>query len=294
MRATYRDDEDVARLHIESLLERHRAQVDALPEHLRRIHGRRVARSLAGAVALAGALVVAAVSAIGVVVNDVMNLLAAHSSGGMVALLAAWAAVAIAYALGPRLARAKLHDALACDVRRSGDVHGDRARLEAAAPEARVRALLDDEEHRSIVLPLAGFVVLAPLSLHLVFHAVRYGATAAMNHPLIAFDRWIAEFDRWIVLSMVLVGHVHAIVAYLSFRYARALHEGTTKTLVAAPPPGGVRALGIAVFASLFPGGLLGLMLPLIVAATGALVLLPAFHLARARLLDERRQLAAD
>ncbi|WP_437759030.1 hypothetical protein [Sorangium sp. So ce1389] len=285
MRATYRDDEDVARLHIESLLERHRAQVDALPEHLRRIHGRRVARSLAGAVALGGALTAAVLSAASVIADDVQVPIVARGVG-TVALVGAWAAVAIAYAVGRLLARAQLRDALAREVRRSGDVHSDRARLEAAAPEARARALVEEEERRSVALPLAGFAVLAPLSIHLAFHVLRCSAMPDLVHQLL-------DFDGWIVLSLILVGHVHAIVAYLSFSYARRLRESSMDELIATPPPGGPRALGIAILASLFPGAILVLVPPILVALTGALVLLPAFHAAYRRVLHERRQLSA-
>ncbi|WP_437666152.1 hypothetical protein [Sorangium sp. So ce1182] len=285
MRATYRNDEDVARLHIESLLERHRAQVDALPEHLRRIYGRRVARSLAGTVALGGALTAAVLSAAGVIAREVQPSSDARGAG-TVALLAAWAAVAIAYAVGRLLARAKLRDALAREVRRSGDVHSDRARLEAAAPDERARALVEEEERRSIALPLAGVAVLAPLSLHLAFHVLRFAASSDLG-------RLLVDFDGWIVLSLVLVGHVHAIVAYLSFSYARKLRESSMDELIATPPPGGPRALGIAILASLIPGAILVLLPPILVAVTGALVLLPAFHAAYQCVLCERRQLSA-
>ncbi|WP_438014414.1 hypothetical protein WMF18_26320 [Sorangium sp. So ce315] len=88
------------------------------------------------------------------------------------------------------------------------------------------------------------------------------------------------------------MGHVHVVVAYLAFRYARTLHDTSTRVLADAPPPGALRALGYATLASLIPGVMLFAIPPVVVAATGAFVV-PAFVLARHRLPEERRSLDA-
>ncbi|XXY52138.1 hypothetical protein WME91_13430 [Sorangium sp. So ce269] len=280
MRATYRNDEDVARLHIESLLARHRRQVEALPEHLPRLYRRRVARSLAGQVALVGAILVL-VTAAAPYFPDLGDLLPGAVTA---ALLAPCAVAACAYLAGLYLADARLRRALSSEVQRSGDVHADRARLEVAAPEARVRSMVDAEERRSVALPLAGFVVLAPLLLHLVVYRL-LGWSLAWSELLIGFDWWIR-------LSVTIVGHVHAVAAYLAFRYARKLHQTSTRGLADDPPPGALRALGYATLASVIPGVALWLLPTIVVALTGAFVM-PAIAFARDRLLEERRQLGA-
>ncbi|XYH94095.1 hypothetical protein ACMHYB_40540 [Sorangium sp. So ce1128] len=280
MRATYRNDEDVARLHIESLLARHRRQVEAIPEHLPRLYRRRVARSLAGQVALGGTIPVL-VTAGAPYLPGLGDL---RSGAVTAALLAPCAVAACAYLAGMYLADARLRRALSLEVERSGDVHADRARLEAAAPDARVRSMIDAEERRSVALPLAGFVVLAPLLLHLVFYRL-FGWSFTWSELLDGFDNWIR-------LSAAIVGHVHALVAYLAFRYAQKLHQTSTRDLADDPPPGALRALGYATLASAIPGVAFALLPSLVVALTGAFIL-PAFAFARDRLLEERRQLAA-
>lgn len=283
MRATYRNDEDVARLHIESLLARHRRQVEALPEHLPRLYRRRVARSLAGQVALGGTIPVLVTAA----APYLPGLGDLRPGAVTAALLAPCAVSACAYLAGLRLADARLRRALSLEVQRSGDVHADRARLEAAAPDARVRGMVDAEERRSVALPLAGLVVLAPLLLHLVVYRLLGWSSWSVTWSEL-FDR----FDGWIRISVAIVGHVHAVAAYLAFRYARTLRQTSTRDLADDPPPGGLRALGYAVLASAIPGVAFFLLPTLVVALTGAFVM-PAFALARDRLLQERRQLGA-
>ncbi|WP_437730792.1 hypothetical protein [Sorangium sp. So ce1335] len=281
MKATYRNDEDVARYHIESLLAGHRERIEAIQGRLGRIYVRRAARSLAGQVALGGAALVA----VGAAATAPSIVGALHFGIATTALLGAWAMAALAYVAGRRLAVARLQRALSREVERSGDVHADRARLEAAAPEARVRAMIDAEERRSVALPLAGFAVLAPLTLHFAVYCVALGGS-------LEWSARIELFDRWIRMSLGIVGHVHVVVAYLAFRYARRLHETPTRVLVADPPPGALRALGYATLASLIPGATLFMLPPIVVAVTGAFVV-PSFVLARHRLLEERRSLDA-
>ncbi|MGK3960633.1 hypothetical protein WMF38_47250 [Sorangium sp. So ce118] len=108
-----------------------------------------------------------------------------------------------------------------------------------------MRSMVDAEERRSVALPLAGLVVLAPL-----------------------------------------------VAAYLAFRYARKLHQTSTRDLADDPPPGALRALGYATLASAIPGVALLLLPTIVVALTGAFIM-PAFAFARDRLLEERRQLGA-
>ncbi|WP_437644215.1 hypothetical protein [Sorangium sp. So ce362] len=197
-----------------------------------------------------------------------------------IALLAAWATSALAGLAGRELADGRLRRALSREIQRSGDVHADRARIEAAAPEARVRGMIDAEERRSVALPLAGFVALAPLTLHFVIYCCFEGWYATLSGLT-------EDFDGWVRAALVLVGHVHALIAYLAFRYARAIHAASTYELAAGAPKGAARALGYATLASLLPGGIL-LLPPLLVLATGA-AFLPVFALARGRILAERR-----
>lgn len=274
MRATYRNDEEVAHLHIESLLARHREQVDAIPEHLRRLYARRVARSLAGQVALCGAVLVI-VAAAAPPMLDVLD-----DGAATFALLAAWATSALACVTGRQLADGRLRRALSREIQRSGDVHADRARIEAAAPEALVRRMIDAEERRSVALPLAGVVVLAPLTLHFVIYC-------CISGWYLTWSDLSEGFDGWVRLSLVLVGHAHAFMAYHAFRHARAIHQASTFELAAGAPLGAVRALVYTTLASLLPGGIYLLIPPLIVLATGA-VILPVFALARRRVVAER------
>jgi hypothetical protein len=293
MRVAYRNDEDVARVHLESLLEQHRVEADSIPAAVRLIHARRLSRSMAGVAAIISAVVIALLAIHGLVSGQVRvfgnsNEPSILGPGGLtIGLLAAWLVVAAAYAAGRLLAEARLRTWLAPFIPSSGDVHADCARLAADAPRARLERLFNARERHSVALPLAGFMLLAPLTLHLGVYLL---VCALIGHDI---ERPFEAYDSWICLSVVLVGHAHAVLAYLAFRFAGRLCEMESADLDSKPRPSGWGTLGITVVVSAIPGIILYLVPPILAAITGLLVVPWAFAAMRDRFLREQQILTA-
>jgi hypothetical protein len=292
MRATYRDENEGLRLQIDALLERYREQSDGLAEPLRLLYVRRSARMLAGKVATFGIGLLALLAAFNMIWTESFvlsrkpehTLFAAGRGGLSLLLLALLVTVLVAYQAGRLLARGELTAKLARAIPRTGDAHRDLAELEAASPDLELRRLLAEQERRSIAFPLVGALALLPIALHFAVYLLFYALPVGVADPLAAFDDWIG-------LSVVLVTHAQLVTAYMGSRLARQLEER-----VASGERLPATRAGLAVFfaaaASLVPGALLAMIPPIIVAVTGAAVVIPAFHVARQRFLAERAILA--
>jgi len=135
----------------------------------------------------------------------------------------------------------------------SGNVYGDIARLESEHPVAALAARADRLERASISWPLAAIAVLAPLSIHLF--VAGYWARG--------------NFDRWMVLSYIIVGHAHAFLAICGVRLAIRLRKA--EDLIRFEPRAW-KAYFLTIGVGAIPGGILMLVPPILVALTGLFI----------------------
>jgi hypothetical protein len=155
------------------------------------------------------------------------------------------------------------------------DVFGDLSRLERASPCELIVRRAHRLEVWSFVLPAVSLTLLLPLTLHLAV------GTTFLSMPL-------AQFNAWILISLLLVGHAHLTLIILSvvhvLRVRSELDRGATV--------GGVRhgfwALLWTVTASTIPGALLLCVPPILVALTGLLFIPWMFHWISRRAEGER------
>jgi hypothetical protein len=162
-----------------------------------------------------------------------------------------------------------------------------RAVLRIARPSRTRQALMSSTlgrlESWSIGLPLVALALLAPLTIHAAVWAI--AAFAFGDTPLATAT---AELSGWIGWSAIIVGNAHLALAAWVVRFAKTLTRSTTEQVVALHAANrGWRHLVFTTAVAAVPGVLLVLP-PVIVFATGALFLPLAYHLTRAVILAER------
>lgn len=231
------------------------------------VAARRVAAVAGGATAAAGAAIL-----VGLAIGRALierpreggGSLTLALLGGVAASLAVWGATRVGAQalLGARLAR---------DITVSDDPRRDLPRLEQAEVVARAVRWARRFPVAANALPLCGFALLAPLSLHWVVSGLSGGGS----------------FDEWIAISLVVAGHSHIAVAVASWLYARRLataprpRHWLAASMIALAVAAGVAIVPTVVFA------------PILVFATGLIPLPLAFALASWRASRERALLAA-
>jgi hypothetical protein len=279
MIASYRDPRYAASIRIQQMRERFGELEEGVPDTIVVIYARRVARMWAGGTAIAGfvAVVLAAilyglsgsgapaVSPTFVLVDAVLLSLLVYA----IALVAAGAA------FRSRMSTSSDGDELA----RAARLEDSSIRREAAREAA-------SSERRSLALPMAGFSLLAPLSMHLAVWCFS-------DHPGAGSERWLRSFDWWICASLILVGIAHLALAYLCMRFADEVEETSLAELERRSPRSGWAALGYAVLWSCLPG-VVAIGIPVVLVAVTGLVFVPAmFWLMRRRVIAERVALGA-
>lgn len=163
----------------------------------------------------------------------------------------------------------------------TGDPLTDLARREPGGARSYIAQRVHHLEQASLILPLIALCLLAPLTLHLIVGVGFLGASAK-------------QFNGWILLSLVLVGHAHAALVILAVRHIAAVRWALD---TGAPLRGGSRgllALLWTVAVSTVPGAMLLFVPPLLVAATGALFVPWVFHWAARRAYVERALLVEE
>lgn len=257
----YRDPESGVRQERDELAAARAEELAALPAAAMRVITHRAARIAAGAVGVAAAFALA---------------VATLNGGGAstAVLVGAWPAMFLAWAVTRVAAQVWLTAALAQHVEPTHDVLADLARLARPVLD-HLHDLADRLERRSVALPLMALALLAPLTLHFVV-ATLLGASG--------------NFDTWIVMSLVLVGHAHLVLAWSAWRFAGALRQRSLDELY-HPCRDGVRALGATFAWSILPSGLLLFIPPLLVALTGALFVPASFGSMQRRVAAERTAL---
>jgi hypothetical protein len=194
-------------------------------------------------------------------------------------LLASWPAAGLAYVGARACARRSFVQRLMAPIAVTCDVHADLERARRYDPGQHAMRLLGSMESASLSPLLAGIGLLLPLTLHFLVALVLMDADA------------VEDFDYWIAMSAVLVGHCHLILAVRAWRYGKQVTTASTMSLLQGVYPQGWKTYGIVLAASLFPGVLLLFVPVMIVGVTGLFVPL-MYGWAGRRLVAERDALA--
>jgi hypothetical protein len=196
-------------------------------------------------------------------------------------LVGAWVGVGIAYALGR--VGAKILFGRPGIPRRSGDRWAYLAMLEAPLFSDEDRAWTDRLEVWSVALPMMAMALIAPLTIH----AVVVGIARVVMGSSPVFLR----FDRWIALSVVLVGHAHVTLAVLSYRFAKEIRALQWYEIEAKGRGLSATAVLWTVAASAVPGAILVLIPPAITLVTTMLFSPAMFCVMRRSVIEERAAL---
>src|SRR5262245_5329906 len=108
MTAVYRNSDEAARQRLAELGERRRQEIDALPEDFGGVYARRVARSVAGGVAIAGFVAMVVPMLGSILLEWLGGTRGAYESirgWASATMITSWGVAALAYALSYRVAR---------------------------------------------------------------------------------------------------------------------------------------------------------------------------------------------
>jgi len=231
-----------------------------------------VTRLMAGAVGIAGTLVVAAVCA-----TDQRP----HVTHALLGTVGAAFAIVATGRVVATVAAGRAH-ALPALPALTGSSPVDREALVTRDPFAALGARVERLRllrGPSVSLPLIAMSLLGPLTLHFPF-----AATADVS---------ASDFGQWIQASAMIVGLAHLSLVALSLRYARRLLAAEESGVPLTFHREWGYALGMTVLASCVPGVVLFAIPPILTAVTG-LVLVPAmFSWAQAVVRDEVGAIAA-
>ena len=173
-------------------------------------------------------------------------------------LLLTWMAMVPVYLITRVVARSSLSRFARRRGRASGDVVLDLARLEAGEPHRSVVERVRRLERSSFAFPLAAITLLTPLTLHCLF-------------SLAVLQVQLKEFNAWIVISMVIVGHAHLTLLVLALVHVARMRTEMDRGEPAQGAPRGIRAVVWATLASTIPGIFLLCIPPPLVFLTGVI-----------------------
>jgi hypothetical protein len=281
MQSAYRSIDYLVAQRFDELAETRADQIVEL-EPLRRVYARRAGRTFAGLVGTAFGLWMF-IDALVVAFSDGRIWDGASNDGKLTEILLwSWPAMIVAYFIARTKGRRRIDARLAEPVEPTGDAAADLARLESTDPRRLLVSMVRSRERWSVAMPLVALSLLTPLTLHWIVGQL---IASSSNGPLKARD-----FDEWITVSTIIVGHAHVVLAICAIVYASKLRMRTSAEF--SPHGGWVAALGITVLASGLPGVFLLVIPPILVALTG-LVFVPAMYLViTRRVADERQWLA--
>lgn len=239
----------------------------------RKVAAHRIARAAAGATGLllgAGTFV----CAIAALEHGLWS--KGRESGLLTALLlSAWPAALATWGLTRAMAGAALGRRVHAPPMLTGDAGEDLLRLQREDSLGVARAIAARWEWAGAALPLAALSMVAPLSLHFLVRCL-----FATPH--------VEDFDGWIEVSVVLVGHAHVALSLCAVLWARGLSRRHTASLADGLQGSMLKALFIAVGVACLPGILLMFVPPLMVLVTG-LVFIPAMYAATVRCMERER-----
>jgi hypothetical protein len=273
-RRVYRDDSAITEWRLSGVLAHWRRETGsaAVSRHLR-LHRRRSARALAGAVLAAGGMLTLGVSAAAMLLSlprETANWLLPTFLLSAVALAVASYGVA---SIGvPQLARRWLSSRLVP----SGDAARDLDRLRGDSPVELTSGWAARWTRASYVMPLVGIALVGPLLLHLMVATLLSGSTVVFG-----------GFGEWMTLSAIFVGHAHLGFAWLLSRHVNALMGDRL------PEHATLRMIGAVTLIAALPGVVLVGLPPLLTAVTGASLAIPMLAWARRTWAHEQMLLAA-
>lgn len=278
---SYRDDEGGLRFRREELLVLRRGEVEAATEELVAIYARRIARVAGGATAIAGASCITFMSGLAYAAQALLDVrLFADQPPVTKTLVATVLLVPVVMATAWQAARRRIREALAAAVEATSDVRHDVTRLEHAPPLADLTARVDSLELTSVWVPLMGWALAAPLSMHLAL---------AIGLGWVSLDR-LEQFDWWILVSLVLMGIGHGVLCVMTVRFARRLHAWRSTSEKDAPSVWTPYHWTMA--GACLPGIVLYLVPPLIAAVT-SLFIPVMLTVIKERIFSERTALAS-
>lgn len=184
----------------------------------------------------------------------------------------------VAYYFARLAARLHVRRVFARGITRSGDAAADLSRLETDGPWPVLKRRVSRLEYASVLMPMLGVSLLAPLTLHLP-------VGVAMGD--------FSNFGGWICTSAAIVGHAHLTLCVCCFFYARRLHRGAEADLLTRRSRDWVIALGFTVLTASVPGIILLGAPPAITAVTGLVFIPLLFNTMRARVIEERAAVRA-
>jgi hypothetical protein len=257
----YRDAALGARTAIRHLTSQHRRELAAVAPEAGDVYAARVGRIVGGVALLAGALTI-----IALLVARAASSAHIYDGATTLVLLASWPVALVFRSAGRLAGRRRFAVVSNRALAMPDDAYPDLVSMRRLDVAASVRRLLERLEAPSVGIPLAGMVLLAPLTLHLLL--------------MVPSGLSVAGFEHWIVLSAVLVGHCHVVLAAMALRYGHVLARGTD---TAAARRAGWHAYRLTVGTSFFPGvfligipvflvGLTGLFAPGMFAAMRCIV----------------------
>jgi hypothetical protein len=273
----YRDGTEALRQEAQRLGKRHRTAIQALRRPAEPVFMARCGRVAAGRALVGGvvALIAAGLASL---------LLADHVSGRMwedglltAILLGTWPVAALAWLVARAWARRSFERCMLAPLEPTTDVHADLDRARRFDPGQHAMRMLVAMEAGSMAPLLAGAAMLLPLTLHFLAGLV-LGAD-------------IEDYDAWIAISGVAVGHCHLILGVRAWRHGKYLARVPTMALLDRSYDPGWKTYGIVLAASLFPGVLLMFLPVILVAVTGLFIPL-IYGWAARRIAGERDALA--
>jgi hypothetical protein len=283
--SSYRDPNGGLAARYAELRRQRSRELELLPDTVRDVLSERRARVAAGVVAIAGAAALPVATALWGHFTSFFNPIG--TDGSLTAIVLATPLLSLAVYLGTRIAaRREVPGRLAAALPApTGDLLTDVAHLERSSARDLVAESLAPRERFSIALPLVGAALLAPLVIHWCVYATIVVLGGNLHDS--AWTSLFRNFDAWVILSEVFVGHCHLVLAGFAIYFARRLYRQGT---VSAGRAGWWAWLWTWV-ASTVPGAFLFFIPTALVALTGLFVPL-AFWMMGGRIERERRALA--
>ncbi len=271
----YRSSEEGLRARRAELLLQRRAEIEALPKAASRVYARRISRMAAGATLIICAALIPTTA-----IGQYVALQTWDAREGILTaiLLAAPVLAIFAWCVAGPIAALGFRRRLLRTMRPTEDLTGDVDRLSRHSAEATADEYADRLERPSVSWPLIGLALTVPLLLHFpVWLLIRSTS-----------DGIFADFDKWILISLVLVSHCHLLLAFLAWRFARKLRNDPVHTV---PSHAGWFAWLWTWASSAVPGAVL-LLIPVGITLVTGLVFVPlSFAVIGNHALAERRLL---
>ena len=278
MSSAYRDDDDILRGRIRELRKQRLQELFELPPVFFQVYQRRVGRIWAGLAGILGFL--------GLVLGMLYVSLWLHASptkwNFSALLLAAALFPVVAYFISQLFVGRLLLRKLLAPYQDEGEPHFLLESLRRLSVQQAAKESISTLERRSVGLLLVALSFLAPLTIHLV---VSFLFTMGIN--------WMENFGLWIAISLIIVGHCHLLLAWLSWGYSKRI-SGASVEEFALMQGAGWRALGLVTLSSFIPAifaGPLFFILMIMVGVTGLLFIPAMFGWARNVLAYERAEL---